>query len=74
MTTKPCPLPSLTGPTQSSLDDLDPILSRRLPQAQGATAAAGPTLTPEERTQRMAGVFSTGLNVHLSGEEMQACR
>ena len=36
--------------------------------------SAGPSLTTEEVTTRMRDVFTSGLEAHFTGEEMEACR
>ena len=50
-----------------------PERARRVPEVEAA-AAGGPLLDREAVTRRMQGVFQSGLEIHFSGEEMEACR
>ena len=52
-----------------------PERTHRVPEvAAGGRGGGGPMLDREAVTRRMQGVFQSGLEIHFSGEEMEACR
>ena len=51
-----------------------PERARRVPEAATGGGGGGPMLDREAVTRRMQGVFQSGLEIHFSGEEMEACR
>ena len=51
-----------------------PEKARRVPEVAGGGGGGGPLLDREAVTRRMQGVFQSGLEIHFSGEEMEACR
>ena len=67
--------------SDNSADDSDYEVSTTVPERAprrvdevAAGAPGGPLLDREAVTRRMQGVFQSGLEIHFSGEEMEACR